>query len=97
MKVLWTEQALSRLAEIEEFVATHNPAAAVELTTHLIARGESLGRLWRRGRPLPELPGSALRELLEGNYRIVYRKRAGAVQIVTVFEGHRLLPRHDLE
>ncbi len=96
MKVRWTEQALARLTEIEEFIAPKNPAAAVALITHLVERGDALGMLWRRGRRLPELPGSALRELIEGNYRIVYRQRAGTIEILTVFEGHRLLPVEDL-
>jgi plasmid stabilization system protein ParE len=55
-----------------------------------------LATLWRRGRHVPELPGSPLRELTEGNYRLVYRIREGVVEVLTVFEGHRLLPREDL-
>lgn len=97
MKVLWTEQALVRLAEIEAFVESQNPAAAVSLIARLVARGESLTKLWRRGRSLPELPSSSLRELVEGNYRIVYRHRRGAIEILTVFEGHRLIPFDDIK
>lgn len=97
MKVLWTEQALVRLAEIEAFVGSQNPVAAVALIARLVARGESLAKRWRRGRGLPELPSSSLRELVEGNYRIVYRHRAGAIEVLTVFEGHRLVPLGDLK
>ncbi len=73
-----------------------DPVAAVALTTRLIGRGESLARFPRRGRRVPELPGSGLRELVEGHYRLVYRERAGRVEILTVFEGHRLPPWEDL-
>jgi toxin ParE1/3/4 len=45
------------------------------------------------GRTVPELPESKLRELVEGNYRIVYRVRRKTVEILTVFESHRQLPR----
>jgi plasmid stabilization system protein ParE len=97
MKVVWTEQALIRLIEIEEFVAADDPAAAIELTAKLIARGQALTKLWRRGRHLPELPSAAnLRELMHGNYRLVYRIGVEAIEILTVFEGHRRLPREDL-
>ena len=34
-----------------------------------------------------------MRELLLGSYRIVYRVAKGGVEVLTVFEGHRLLPR----
>jgi toxin ParE1/3/4 len=97
MKVLWTEQALARLAEIEEFIAAQNPTAAIALIARLVNRGESLGKLWRRGRRLAELPHSTLRELVEGNYRIVYRHRRAAIEIVTAFEAHRLVPFGDVE
>jgi plasmid stabilization system protein ParE len=96
MRVLWTEQALSRLAEIEDFVSTDNPAAAVKLTARLVDRGESLARLSHRGRRLPEMPSSPLRELVEGNYRIVYRIKRNTIEILTVFEGHRRLRRSDV-
>jgi toxin ParE1/3/4 len=96
MKVVWTDQALSRLIEIEEFVASDNPIAATELTAKLVARGEALATLWKRGRRVPELPASPLREVIEGNYRLVYRIRESTIEVLTVFEGHRLLPRQDL-
>lgn len=64
MKVVWTDQALSRLIEIEEFVASDNPIAATELTAKLITRGEALATLWKRGRRVPELPASPLREVM---------------------------------
>lgn len=96
MKVLWTEQALSRLAEIEDFVSTDNPAAAVRLISRLVDKGGSLARLSHRGRRLPEMPSSPLRELVEGNYRIVYRIRKSTIEILTVFEGHRRLRHSDV-
>ncbi len=49
------------------------------------------------GRQLPEVSGSDLRELIDGNYRIVYRVRKKNVEIITVFEAHRLFPECDLD
>jgi plasmid stabilization system protein ParE len=42
------------------------------------------------------LPDSGLRELVIGNYRIVYRRTPSAVVVLTVFEGHRLLRPDEL-
>jgi plasmid stabilization system protein ParE len=96
VKVIWTEPADARLARIEAFVAEHNPAAAARLAERLVARSETLDRFPNRGRPVPEYPESDLRELIEGNYRIVYQVRGDTVEIVTVFEGHRQFPEEDL-
>ena len=96
MKIVWTDQAYRRLAEIEDFVARDRPEAAERLVARLIDRADVLAYQPSLGRALPELPGSGLRELVEGNYRIVYRLREGEVEILTVFEGHRRLPVNDL-
>ncbi len=42
MKVVWTDQAFERLAEIEDFIARDDPAAAERFINHLIDRTEIL-------------------------------------------------------
>ncbi len=96
MRIVWTDQAYLRLAEIEDFVARDRLDAAERLVVRLIDRVDVLAQQPSVGRVLPELPRSGLRELVEGNYRIVYRLREGKVEILTVFEGHRRLPVDDL-
>jgi plasmid stabilization system protein ParE len=96
MKVVWTEQAWVRLAEIESFIARDDPGAASRLVDRLVDRTEALASHPHRGRRLPEIPRSGLRELLVGNYRIVYRRSSKAIEVFTVFEGHRLLRREEL-
>lgn len=96
MKVRWTDQAFERLAEIETFIVRDDPEAAVRLVDRLIDRVEALPRHPDRGRRLPEIPESGLREIVVGNYRIVYRRGSRAIEVLTVFEGHRLLSREEL-
>ncbi len=96
MRVLWTEQAFARLAEIEDYIAADNPATAQRFVAGLIERASLLAGTPQMGRIVPELPESKLRELIEGNYRIVYRVHRKTVQILTVFESHRRFPSDDL-
>ena len=96
MKILWTEQAWSRLVEIEAFIARDNPTAASKFVDKLIERGDALARNPDRGRKLREMPGAGLRELLVGKYRLVYRVTSSAIEVLTVFEGHRLLREGEL-
>ena len=58
-------------SEIEEFVARDRPAAAAKLIDKLVGRGAALATYPDRGRKLPELPGSGLRELVVAGYHIV--------------------------
>lgn len=91
MKVVWTEQAWRKLADIERFVALDSPGAAVALVDQLVALGESLESCPQRGRKVPEIDNQDIREIIAGNYRLIYRVAEEAVEILTVFERHQLL------
>ena len=97
MKVVWTATAVARLEAIEELIAEDDPAAAERFVGKLLDLGERLGDSPQRGRVVPELPGSGLREVIHRGYRIVYRATAKRVEILTVFEGHRLLRKDELD
>jgi plasmid stabilization system protein ParE len=96
MKVAWTEQAFARLAEVQSYISADDPTAAARFVGRLAQRTLLLARTPGMGRIVPELLETGLRELVFGNYRIVYRVHRGAVQVLTVFESHRLLPRQDV-
>lgn len=96
MRVVWTQQAFERLADIEDFIARDNPRAAEHHNERLIARTEPLAEHPQLARIVPELPGGNLRELVDRTYRTVYRVRGNIVEVLTVFEGHHLLPKEDL-
>ena len=96
MKLVWTEQALTRLGEIETYIAARSPVDAIKFVERLVGRGDSLQNFAHRGRRVPEFGSSEFRETREGNYRIVYRIRDETVEILTVFEGHRLFPEEDV-
>ncbi len=85
MKLTWTEQAWERLLEIERFIARDDPRAAARLVEKLIDRGDALAEHPERGRRLPELPESGLRELIVDNYRLVYRRTAKAACLRATF------------
>jgi toxin ParE1/3/4 len=96
LKVIWTEQALERLIEIQDFIARANADAAERLVRRIAERGDGLSKFPEMGRAVPELPGTGIREIIEGHYRIVYRIQTRVVQVLTVFEGHRQFPTDDV-
>jgi plasmid stabilization system protein ParE len=93
LRVAWTEEALRRLAEIEDYVARDRPIAARRLVARLIRRGDSLSRTPRIGRRVPELLDSGFREIIAGAYRIVYRLDESQVEILTAFESRLPMER----
>jgi toxin ParE1/3/4 len=84
MRVVWSPLAIERAAEAATNIAKDNPAAARRWVDGLFAAAATLGRLPERGRMVPELRRADVRELLVGNYRIVYRVETRRVAILTV-------------
>jgi len=87
MKIRWTHEALLRLFEIEDFIAQDSPDRARQIIEHT----ESLPDNPLSGRTVPEISNPDMRELILKKYRIVYRINGNDIDILTVFEGHRLL------
>lgn len=59
----------------------------------LVDAAERLAHAPRMGRKVPEFGREDVRELIHGHYRMVYRVAKERVEVLTVFEGHRLLKR----
>ena len=92
MKVIWSQEALDNLLEIEEYISEDSPERAIEFTDYLIEQTKYLENNPKIGRIVPELPDSDYRELVIRNYRMVYRSENDVINIITVFESHRLFP-----
>ncbi len=85
------------MKEIQEYISDKDSCLkANQLIEKLIEKGNSLSEFHNRGRIVPELGLEYIRELVEKNYRIVYRVKPNKIQILSVFEAHRLLQEDDV-
>jgi plasmid stabilization system protein ParE len=92
MNVTWSNEAGNNLVEIEEFIARDSLERAVRFVDALIDHAEAiLADNTKSGRTVPETGNPDIRELIYRGYRIVYRLNGDQIDILTVFEGHRLL------
>jgi len=91
MKVAWTRRAREQVLEIIELIRWDKPGAAANWADRVFAEVETLTDLPRRGRVVPELARPDIRELLVGNYRVIYRIANDEVVILAVRHGRRLL------
>ena len=96
MKLTWTNEALNRLIEIEDFISEDNPRRAFNFVNQIIQKAESLKNHPRKGRIVPEFSIPEIRELIYKNYRIVYIIRKESLEILTVFESHRLIRNDEI-
>jgi toxin ParE1/3/4 len=93
MKLFWTENAKQDLLSIKRYIAIDNPVAAKRWVQRLRERARNALNAPLAGRVVPEMSREDIRELIEGNYRIVYQVFADRLMILTVFEGHQLFPQ----
>lgn len=96
MKVVWTDQARERLFDIEDYIVSQgSPDNAAKFIQKIVDRAKILADFPNSGRKVPEYDREDFRELIEDNYRIIYRIKENLIEIDTVFEARRLLPGTD--
>lgn len=97
MKLFWTETARHDLLMIRRYIAADNPTAAKRWVERLRERARNALHAPLAGRKGPEFSRDDIRELIEGNYRIVYQVLTDRLVVLTVFEGHRLFPEEKID
>ena len=97
VQIKWTHQALSDLNSIYEYIANDSRKYAkiqvikLRSRTHILKSNPYVGKL------VPELRRENLRELIEGNYRIIYNLiDTNKINIITIHHTSRELFRRKL-
>ena len=91
VKVVWTDLAIEDLKSIHEYISKDSKFYADRFVTKLINRVDQLENYPQSGRIVPEFGKEDIRELIEGNYRIIFRIKVDHVGIVRVHHSSRLL------
>lgn len=91
MRIKWTVRARESLRECAAFIARENPAAARGWAQRIRQRLRILARHPLAGRRLQEFTEPAVRQVLAGTYRLLYRVVDKTIQVVLVAEGHRMI------
>lgn len=87
--IFWSPRSEADLKEIRAFIETDSPAWADLTVRRLVAAVERLREFPDSGRVVPERQSLELREIVSGNFRIVYRRKPTLIEIATVFRGSR--------
>jgi toxin ParE1/3/4 len=91
VKLIWTEFALEDLRLIHEYISLDSKRYADRFIEKLIDRVDQLEGFPKSGRIVPEFNSDSIRELIEGNYRIIYKISASQVAIIRVHHAARQL------
>lgn len=92
MEVIWTNQALHKVNKFVDYIAHDSYPVAEKWAENLMAETDRLITQPNSGRIVPEYNEENLREIISGNYRIIYRIKLDAVYIQTVWHVRQKLP-----
>ena len=91
VKLIWTEYAIEDLRLIHEYISKDSKRYADRFVEKLMERVDQLESFSKSGRVVPEFNSETIRELIEGNYRIIYKISANQIAIIRVHHSARQL------
>ncbi|MCF8371486.1 MAG: type II toxin-antitoxin system RelE/ParE family toxin [Bacteroidales bacterium] len=98
VQVRWLKSARDDLRQIYDFISQDSQRYATYQIQIIKKRTELLKSHPRIGRIVPEINNANIRELVEGNCRIIYRIVSGSrIDVLMVHHGARDLGRRLLE
>jgi len=97
MRIIWSPLAVDRASEIADYIAQDKPSAAKKWIDTVFSKVEKLKSSPEIGRIEPEINDSQFRELIYGNYRIIYRIETKQISILTIRHGRQILPINEIK
>lgn len=98
VKVVWSALAVSELKDIHLYISIDSIKYANNQVSRIRQKTQILKSMPEIGRMVPELEDVAIRELIEGNYRIVYRiKSIDYIEILTIHHASRNFETRDIQ
>jgi plasmid stabilization system protein ParE len=96
MKITWSPLAIERVSEIAEYISQDNLSAAQNWVDSIFQAVEPLLSSPQMGRVVPEVGRKEIRELIFGNYRVVFRCESTGISILTIRHGKQILPIEEI-
>jgi toxin ParE1/3/4 len=91
VRIVWTAFAIEDLRLIHDYIATDSKTYADRFIDKLMNRADKLEEFPKSGRVVPEFDTETVRELIEGNYRIIYEIKPDHIGIIRIHHAARLL------
>jgi len=97
MKITWSETAIIRADDISNFIAEDSVNEATKWLIQLFIEVERLKIFPEFGRLVPGFNDEYLREIIFGNYRIIYELKKNAIEVLTIWHSRKLLNKESLK
>ena len=98
VRIIWTDLAISELKEIYEFIALDSKQYAKRQIIKIRNKTKILKSSKYIGKVVEEIGIPIVREIVEGNYRIIYKVNSKSeIAILTIHHSARDLSKRDIK
>ncbi|PHS23425.1 MAG: plasmid stabilization protein [Methylophaga sp.] len=84
MKITWSPLAVDQVRDIAIYIALDKPTAAVQWADKIFNSVEQLSEHPKSGRVVSEINRKEIRELVQGNYRMIYKIKPKEILVLVV-------------
>ncbi|GBR72255.1 toxin Doc [Candidatus Termititenax spirochaetophilus] len=95
-RLVWSPSALECIDKIAEYIAIDSLFYAKAFVRNIFNLGNQILLFPEAGRIVPEVDDKVIREVIYGNYRVVYRIDKSIINILAVANSAQLLVIADL-
>ena len=92
VRIIWTRQSVEDLENIYEYISKDSVKYARIQVIRIRDRVKILKSYPKSGRVVPETEEDAIREIISGSFRLIYRiKTDSLIEIITIHHSARIL------
>ena len=93
MEVIFTDRFLTRVEECTDYIAIDDIPTAMKWAEGVFKHCEQLSAQPESGRIVPEFNRAEIKELIHGNYRLVYELKSNHIDMLTIWHVRQSLPQ----
>ncbi len=97
MKITWSPLAIEQVQEIAAYIALDKPAVAVRWAEEIFDSVERLAEFSQSGRMVEEIKRKEIREIVQGNYRVIYKVMEEEILVLVVKSSRQKLRQAEIQ
>jgi len=85
MEIIFTDRFLDRVEEYTDYIALDHVPTAIKWARDVFEKCQKLSGQPESGRIVPEFRRPEIREIIHGNYRLVYELKTNQIDMLTIW------------
>lgn len=97
MKIIWSPLAVDQARDIASYIAMDKPAVAEQWIDVIFDSVARLTDFPNSGRVVPEIKRNNIREIVQGNYRVIYKIEETRILVLLVKSYRQKLEQNEIQ